>query len=298
MNKRTSKIIGGVELLIASAIYGLYGLFYRNISEFGNFSQGYLRSSIIILILIVVFIFNRNKFQKYESKDLKWFIAWIIPSSLQPVMTFLAFNHLPVGLVYYLLYATMIVSSFISGIIFFREKVNFSKGLSFLFVVVGITFIYGSNTSFVSNIYVIFALLSGFVIGLWNTLTKKLSGNYSEEQMIFTDNMVCFLICLLLSLLNSEKVPSLSNPLSYLWLIVFALATLTTSVLVVKGFNKLEAQIGSLIVPMEILFGSLVGYIFLNESLSLNIYIGGGFILLAALLPYVWDILNKNMEIH
>jgi len=284
-------ITGGLELLLASAIYGIYGLFYRNISNFGEFSQGFLRSSIIVIILISGFIINRKKLQPYKKEDLKWFMLWILPSSLQPVLTFIAFNKLPVGLVYYLLYAAMIVSSFISGVVFFNEKLDFRKSISVIFVLVGISFIYGSNLAFVTNIYVVFALLSGFVIGFWNTLSKKLSGNYSEEQMIFSDNIFTFIICLILALLYHESIPDISHLGSYIWLIVFAVSTLITGVLVVRGFKKVEAQIGSLIVPMEIVFGSIVGYIFLDEILSKELYIGGIFILLGAVFPYIWEIL-------
>jgi drug/metabolite transporter (DMT)-like permease len=294
MINKNKKITGGLELLLASAIYGLYGLFYRNISNFGDFSQGFLRSAVIMSILLTIFIINKKKWQPYKKKDLKWFVIWIIPSSLQPVMTFIAFNKLPVSLVYYLLYAAMIISSFLSGMIFYKEKLNIEKIISLIFVLIGITFIYGSNISFVTNIYVIFALLSGFTIGIWNTLTKKLSGNYSEEQMIFSDNLMTFIICLIVAILVGESLPNINNYMSYIWLIIFSLITLTTGVLIVKGFNKVEAQLGSLITPMEIVFGSIVGYFFLNETLSKEMYLGGFFILLAATLPYIIELIKKK----
>ncbi|KKR06136.1 MAG: hypothetical protein UT34_C0001G0176 [candidate division WS6 bacterium GW2011_GWF2_39_15] len=297
MNTKTNRIVGGLELLLASAIYGLYGLFYRNISGFGEFSQGFLRSGIIMSVLLIIFLMNKKKWQIYQKKDLKWFALWIIPSSLQPVMTFIAFNKLPVGLVYYLLYAAMIISSFLSGVVFFKEKLNLEKALSLICVLIGITFIYGSNLSFVTNIYVIFALFSGFVIGLWNTLTKKLSGNYSEEQMIFSDNTLTFVICLVVAIINAETFPSIGNYMSYVWLVAFSLITLTTGVLIVRGFNKVEAQVGSLIVPMEIVFGSIVGYLFLNETLSKEMYFGGLFILLAATLPYIVEIIKQRVNV-
>jgi drug/metabolite transporter (DMT)-like permease len=245
-------------------------------------------------ILLTIFIINKKKWQPYKKKDLKWFVIWIIPSSLQPVMTFIAFNKLPVSLVYYLLYAAMIISSFLSGMIFYKEKLNIEKIISLIFVLIGITFIYGSNISFVTNIYVIFALLSGFTIGIWNTLTKKLSGNYSEEQMIFSDNLMTFIICLIVAILVGESLPNINNYMSYIWLIIFSLITLTTGVLIVKGFNKVEAQLGSLITPMEIVFGSIVGYFFLNETLSKEMYLGGFFILLAATLPYIIELIKKK----
>ncbi|MGI6484400.1 MAG: EamA family transporter [Candidatus Dojkabacteria bacterium] len=123
--------------------------------------------------------------------------------------------------------------------------------------------------------------------GFWNTLTKKLSGDYSEEQMIFSDNIPTFIICLVLALIFKENVPNISSLNSYIWIIIFSITSLLTSILLVKGFSKVEASIGSLILPMEIVFASIIGFIFLNERLSINIYIGGALIFLATILPYV-----------
>lgn len=289
-------IVGGLELLLSSVVYGSYGIFYRMISDFGEFSQGYLRSAVIMLILLTVLIFNKRKWKMYTKKDLKWFLVWNLPSALVPLLSFQAFNHLPVGLVFYLLYASMIISSFISGLVFFKEKINLEKVVSFILVIVGITFIYGTDITFITNIYVLFALLNGFLIGLWNTLTKKLSGKYSEEQMLFTDNIVTVTVYLILSIIKSESLPNIINYSPYLWLIVFSVFTLIAGVLIVRGFAKVEAQIGSLIVPMEIIFGSLAGYVFFKETLSFNLYIGGLFIFFAAVFPYVFQIFTKNVK--
>lgn len=288
MNK---KIVGGLELLLASVIYGFYGLLYRYVGQFGEYSQGWIRSLIIIfLLLFSIFLFNKEDWTKYKLKDLKWFALWVIPSSFQPVITFIVYNKLPVGLVFYLMYAGIMVSSFLAGKIFFKEKMNSSKMTSLVLVILGISFIYGSNISYIGNIYVLLALLSGFLVGLWNTLTKKLSGKYSSQQMVFTDNLSVIFIGLAMTFITKEQLPLNVSTSSWIWIILFAIASLIAGRLVIKGFRNVEAQVGSLILPMQIIFGSILGYIFFKETLSVNTYLGGAFIFIAAIIPYIKDI--------
>ena len=109
---------------------------------------------------------------------------WILPASFQPILTFIAFTHLPVGITYFLIYSTMITGGIISGKIFFSEKFNLEKLVSVVLILIGLVFIYKSDLTLITNGYVLLALTSGLIVGFWNTLTKKVSGNYPEAQMI------------------------------------------------------------------------------------------------------------------
>lgn len=282
MNRKYS----GILLLAASSfIYGLYGIFSRNIIAFGSFSQGFVRYSIVIIALLILSLSSRTKWKRIERKDLKWFLVWILPASFQPILTFLAFTHLPVGLVYFLLYSTMILGGITSGKVFFSEKLNKYKKISIILIFAGLYFIYRNDLRLVTNIYVLLALLSGLIVGFWNTLTKKVSTNYPEFQMMFMDSFSTFAVCLVGLLFVRETLPNISNYFPWIWIIVFGLLSLSATLLLIKGFKLVEAQIGSLILPLEIVFASILSYLFLNEVLSVSVYLGGVCIFLAALLP-------------
>ena len=68
-------------------------------------------------------------------------------------------------------------------------------------------------------------------------------------------------------------------------MIGFAFANLTATYFLIKGFKTVEAQKGSLILPLEIVFASIIGYLIFNEILKPEVYFGGILILLAAILP-------------
>jgi len=279
------KILGVFLLLGSTIIYGLFGIFSKQIAVFGSFSQGWIRYSIALSIILLMFITGKVKWKRVEKKDIKWFLTWILPASFQPILTFIAFTHLPVGITYFLLYSTMITGGILSGKIFFLEKINLEKLISMILILIGLVFIYKSDLTLITNGYVLLALISGLIVGFWNTLTKKVSGNYPEFQMIFLDGLSTFTVSLFGFLIVKEALPSISNTSSWLWIIAFAFSGILSSFLLIRGFKYVEAQIGSLILPMELVFASVFGFLFFGEILHLNVYIGGLFIFIAAILP-------------
>lgn len=282
-----TRVLGGLYLLSAAFLYSLYGLFSRNIADFSPFAQNFIRSSMVFFILFLFFFFNKKKWINIQKKDTKWFLLWVIPSSFQMVLSFVAFNHLAIGTTYYIIYSTMILGSFLSGKLFFSERLTRPKIISLVLVLSGLTFIYGFDVRLTTNIYVFFALLSGLIVGFWNTLTKKLSGNYSEFQMLFVDSFATSIVSFGGFKYFAETLPSFKNLRVWCWITIFALATISTTFLLIRGFKKLEAQIGSLILPMEVVFASLVGYLFLGEVLSVWTYLGGGLIFISSLYPHL-----------
>lgn len=284
MNK---KLTGSTFLMLSAVIYGLYGIFSRYISEFGSFSQSWVRSFIVLGVIFLMFVLKKFKWQKIQPKDVKWFLLWILPASFQPAMTFLAFNHLPLGTTYFLIYSTTILGGIISGKVFFSEKLNRVKILSLIFVFIGLFLIYKSDIDLIKSIYVLFALVSGLLVGFWNTLTKKVSGKYSEFQMMSLDQVATLVVCLIGSVIIDEKLPPLSNYSIWIWILIFALSGIVTIFLLIRGFKYVEAQVGSLILPMEIIFASIFGYLVFGEILKMNTYIGGLFILTATVLPNI-----------
>lgn len=285
--KTKSSIVGGAYLLSAAFLYALYGLFSRNISIFGAFSQNFVRGGIVFLVLLLYFLFNREKWVKFKKSDIRWFLIWVVPSSFQMVLIFLAFNHLPIGTSYYIIYSTMILGGFLSGKIFFSEKLSKSKLTSLFLVLVGLFLICGADLKLVTNVYVVMALLSGLIVGFWNTLTKKLSGNYSEFQMLLVDSFATFAVSFAGAKINAEILPEITLVTPWIWIVVFAFATIITTFLLIRGFKNLEAQVGSLILPMEVVFATFIGYLFLGEVLSVWTYLGGALIFVSAISPYL-----------
>lgn len=285
---KNRKLTGYFYLILSTVIYGFFGIFSRNTSAFGPFSQGAIRYGILCSFVLLMLALRKTTWKKIQRKDFKWFLIWILPASLQPVLTFMAFTHLPIGITYFLLYSTMILGGMLSGKIFFSEKFNLSKGISLFLVLSGLYLIYRSDITLVSSIYVLVALISGLIVGFWNTLTKKVSGNYPELQMIFMDGFSTLIVGTIGLNVMKETIPAFDNLTPWFWIVSFTFAGILSSLLLIKGFKEVEAQAGSLILPMELVFASIFGLLFLDEVLKLNVYIGGLLILIAALIPALY----------
>jgi len=188
----------------------------------------------------------------------------------------------------------MITGGIVSGKIFFAEKLNAKKWISISLILIGLISIYRTDLTLINNKYMLLALLSGLIVGFWNTLTKKVSTNYGEFQMIFLDSFSTFIISLIGYFFIKETLPNFSNVNSWLWITGFAISGILSSFLLIRGFKYIDAQKGSLILPMELVFASIFGFLFFGEVLHLNIYLSGLLIFIAAILP-VLDLPKSKM---
>lgn len=294
MNK---KLVGSGAIILAVMLYGLYGVYSRLIGiEFGAFAQNYCRSAILSLILISYFAMRRKEWRKIEKKDIMWLIFWILPSSVTMILLFVTFNNLAIGTSYFLFYSTMVVGGFITGKIFFGERLSLVKAISLIFALIGLGIIYSSSFEFGKIVYVFFALISGLLTGIWNTLSKKVSGKYPELELVFLNGFFAFVVSVFGGLLFREPLLVFAMNASWFWIFLFAITQIAAIYLLVLGFKNLEAQIGSLIMPLEVIFAALFGFLFFGEILPAGVYLGGIFIALAAFLPNIYSIKEKYVR--
>jgi drug/metabolite transporter (DMT)-like permease len=96
-----------------------------------------------------------------------------------------------------------------------------------------------------------------------------------------------FLITFFFSILLKEQwtLPSLSA--AWIANLLFALMFMTTGQLMIYGFKYVEAQIGSLIMLAEVVFGIIFGFIFYKEAVSITTLVGGVVIISAIILPEI-----------
>jgi drug/metabolite transporter (DMT)-like permease len=279
---------GTLALLILTVLYGFYGVYSRLIGkEFGPFSQQWIRNGLGVVIVGLILILSKKKFKKIKKSDRKWIALWLLTGSWIMIAIFVAFNHLLLSTVYFLFYSTMIISGVVCGRLFYKEKLNSVKLISILFSLLGLAFIYSLSVSPEDYFYVILSLMAGVFLGLWNTISKKFSSNYSELQLVFWDALAGMTIGLLGFLFFNEALP-ISNALSsWFWMVAYALTQVLTVGLLVYGFKHLEAQVGSVILPVEIAWASIFAYLVFKETLTVNSLIGGSLILIGALLPNI-----------
>lgn len=297
---RKNHLKGIFSTLFGVMLYGAYGIFSRLISSnFATYSQNYVRSIIIIIILFLLIFFNKNKedfsFKKIKKTDLKWFILWSLSGSIPMLLLFDAFNNLPIGTAYFLFYSTMILTGYLTGKFLFKEKLNTIKMTSMFFALTGLLIIYVNKIEAFSLFYMFLSLISGFFIGIWNTFSKKISNNYSTPQMMIISSLITAGVAIIGALFTQETLAFTLN-WAWFWILIYAFAELAASYFIITGFKNLEAQVASIIMPVEVIFATLFGFIFYKEVLPRTVFIGGLFIATAAFFPSLINLKKKTKK--
>lgn len=287
---------GALSLFLVAAIYGIYGVYARMIGQsFGVFSQNWIRNLIVVSIVIVLLFVLKKGIKPIRKSDVPWVFLWALSGSGVMLLLFVAFNNLPLGTVYFLFYSTMIIAGCLAGGFLYKEKLDFVKIISIILALIGLSVIYSLSISPDKILFVFYSLLAGLLVGLWNTLSKKFSENYPNLEIVLWDALATTIVAVIGSFLVREPIPSLMMATSWTWLIIYAITQVASVGLVVYGFKNIEAQIGSIILPVEVIFATIFGFLFFREVLSFSTLVGGLLIASAAVLPSLTFILNKDI---
>lgn len=273
---------GFLALLIASFMFGTWGILSRylgqNLDLFFQFWTRYLFLSFIIFIALVW----TKQWKSIQKSKIPWFIIRVFFGFISILFLYIAFNSIPIGTAYFATYAGTIIGGFVIGSLFFREKMQILKVTSLVLSLIGLYIIYSFDFDPTKVVFLLLAFVSGLSYSIWYSCSKIISDQYSILQITFIDYFIGFFFALIPSIFLKETwvLPSLTFP----WFVnlVFAATSITTGILLIYGFKKVEVQKGTLILLTEVVFGIILAYLFFKEVITISSLIGGGMILLGS----------------
>lgn len=278
---------GTVYILISAIFYASYGVWSRLMgASFGEFSQAWTRG-LFLLVVILVFNFKYRFLKRITKNDLPWFILIALAGGLNQAPYYFGFQHLQIGTATLLFYASLVVGGYIISKVFLSENINRTKLLSLGLSVIGMTLIYSFSLNANQFLAALLTCIAGFLGAATVVLTKKLSGNYHELQIMLGYFVLQVVINTPLAMLNHEPIPSLSDTTAWVAQLFYALSMLAANYAVIEGFKYVEGSAGSLIGLAEILFGALFGLLFFAEVFSTFTLLGGALIIFAAAYPSI-----------
>lgn len=285
---------GAGSLITAAFIYAFFGVLTRVIGfELPLFYQSWTRALLCVFILTIPFVLSKTRWKKTSSRDLKWIAARAFGGIFAFVGSYFSFIYLPLGTALFIFYGGSTIGGYILGYFLFKERVYRIKLLSLLLALAGLFLIYVVNMRITTPLYMGTALMAGLTVASWNTFSKKISHQYSATQLNLLDFFFTFVFMLIMSIIGRERwiLPTISTP----WLasLGFAFLFISTGQLMIWGFKHIEAQIGSLIMLSEILFGILIGYLFFKETITVFTLLGGALIIIAIVLPEIGRFRNN-----
>jgi drug/metabolite transporter (DMT)-like permease len=285
---------GALFVALSSLFFGSYGIWSRLIgSQIGNLVQVYARSLIILLIIVPIGLVTHS-IKKVDRKDWKWILVYTLAGSLTVAPIFYAYNRIGIGSATLLFYASFTIISFIIGPAFFGEKISRDKIIALFFSLIGLYLIFDLSLQQNSLLAALAAILAGSAGGVEVAFTKKVSNNYSTLQLNIFTWLVIFVFHLAGSLSVGEGLPIPTLSVAWLAVLGYAIASLAAFSFVVIGYRYVQPGIGALTGLLEIIFGIVFGIVFFSESLTWQIALGSVFILAAAALPNIVDLIKDN----
>ncbi len=295
MTKYREESKGIVGLVTATFIYGFFGILTRTVGfELPIFFASWTRG-ILALGILAIPLFGWHLWKSIKRSDLSWFILRSIGGIFGFFGSYFSFYYIPIGTAYFIFYGGSTIGGYAFGKLLFHERLTRIKILSLVLALAGLCIIYAKNVGGGNPFYMMAAFVGGLGTATWNVFSKKISGTYTDVQLNFMDFLLSFVTMFIFSLVFREYW--VTPTLNAVWVanLLFVFMFLLTGQLMVYGFKRLDAQIGSLVMLTEVLFGVILGYFFYNEIPSIYSFIGGLLILFAIILP---EIRWKRLFIH
>lgn len=291
---KNKAILGYIMILLSAMCFGSYGIWSKNIgSEFGVFFQGWVRSALILLIIIPL-TYLTNNFKSIDKKDRKWFFIAVAIGTFTQVPLYYAYIHMDLGTSNLIFFAMFVITSYLVGRFFLGEKITSIKLVSLLLAFIGLLLIFGFSLSKFTFLALFMAALNGVASGGEVSTTKKSSTKYSSLLITVYMWLAILITHLPLSLLFGERQVPLAFNTTWFSMVAFAVAGLAGFWLVIEGYKYVDASIGGLIGLSEIIFAVVFGMLFFGEKLTTTIFIGGAFVIFAAMLPDLTTLLLKR----
>lgn len=288
MSTQASKFKGYAMILASAVCFASYGVWSRMLgSEFGVFYQGWVRSAIILVVLIPIALLGKH-LKPIRKPDRKWFSVTMIFTVFTQAPLYFAFNHLPLGTATFIFYGLFLMTSYAFGWLYFSEKITFVKILSFFLSIVGLLLTFGLSLASFSIGAMLLAALNGVASGGEVASSKKSTDRYSSLQVTVYSWILILFTHLPISLLWGERRIAPAFNIEWLAMLGYAASGLGGFWLVIEGFKHVDASIGGLIGLLEIVFSVLLGIFLFNDPVSAPVILGGAIIIAAAVLPDVY----------
>lgn len=282
-----NKTKGFLSLLLAGFLFGIFGIFIRLLnSELTNYQQILFRSIVgFTFAFMIIIIFKRKV--SFKNISITNLLLFAISLPLTIIFYTLSILKTKIILAVASLFLGSILFSLVSGILFFKEKLTVKKVLAIISSILAL-YLFTIPFSLTSiNIGLIFGLLSGFTDALSNTFKKHLGGKV-DKFLLVSIQMAGTIIVSMILMLTTETflVPHIS-PFIFLIGLLFGFLLMVNNYLMLIGFQNFDLNLGTIILSSELLFASIIGYLFYKEIPTFNEMIGSGLIAFSVIIAHL-----------
>lgn len=287
MSKKSSPATIGASLVVASSLfYASYGIWTKLM---GDFFQGYtasaLRSVLVLIILIPIALTFRRLEPLHIKQNGKYIVGMFVSSLFTWGPLYYAIQHAGVGISLAINYASIVIGSLFFGWLFAHERLTKDKAISAILGFIGLGLIFSPSTANLGWLALAGALVSGLSAGANAVFCKQI--HYSATQATVVLWAASVAANLLMAIILREHYPVIGAHIEWLYLVIFAIASVIASWLLVKGVKLIDAGTAGILGLLEIVFGVLFGVLFFHERPDALALVGMAVIIIATAIPYL-----------
>ncbi len=286
--------IGYISLVFTALIYGVFPIFTRMVGDnLPLYYQAWSRALVTGLLMGAISYATNPRIPHISVHDGCWLVLRAVFGVVGFVGVFLALTNMTVGESYMIYFALYLVFGVSAGRVLFGETLDRTRVISLILAAAGLWVVYGVQiTSF--DPYLMWAGAAGIGYSGWSILPKKLVGKYSELELNYIDMFLFTGVVFVLSVMSGEAwVRPAANTV---WFASAALGIIwiVTGYLIIYGFARVDAALGSVAMLTEIPFALIGAYLAFGESLAINQIVGGVTIVCAMAYPELVQFIQKK----
>lgn len=273
-----------LAILIAATLGGCSAIFVKLINMSAT-SLTFFRTFVPVIILLVYFSFIGWKNINIMKGNYKIMLLASLFNAVRMFLYFFALIYTSVANAIIILFTWPIFAS-IFGIIFFKEKVSKKEFGLILLAFTGIIIMYlDKNIAFGSKDFIGMGamLLSAISFAITVVIFKKELKYYSKTETIFYQNLIGALVFIPFFIYNTinEPITMIQTSSAILYGLVVGIGVF---LLFFYALKKLSVSHYSLFSYWEVIAAVIFGLIFLKETITINIIVGGSLIIVSGFL--------------
>jgi drug/metabolite transporter (DMT)-like permease len=247
----------------------------------------FYREGIACLIMIGLTYIGVSKWKKVEKKDIALIVAMGIISGIANTLMFKTFSILPLGIASFLIFSSSTISSWLIGLIYFKEKISNIILISLFLVLLGIFIMFKIDITTLNINGIIMGICFGICISIFSSIAKNISQGYGILQVYTISAGITSIFALIMAFFFHESFPIFSFSIEWFWFGVFVISTIFANGLYLLSLNNIDMSIIGIVNPFQSVITSIAGILIFQELLQFNTIIGGVLIIIATLIPYI-----------
>jgi drug/metabolite transporter (DMT)-like permease len=280
--------IGASLIVLSSLFYASYGIWTTLMGNFfGGYTASALRSGLVLLILMPLALMYRQFGSINWRQNWRYLIGLLLSATLIWGPLYYAILNAGVGVSLAINYACIVIGMFLFGWLFTGERFTKDKRLSALLGLIGLVLIFSPSISAIGWLALGAATISGLSTAAHMVIAKKMPYNATQSTvLVWTASVIANIP---MAFIFGESMPMVGWHAEWLYLVIFAIASVAASWMFIKGVKLIDAGAAGILGLLEIVFGVLFGVLFFNERPGLIVLLGATVVIAAAAIPYIKD---------